>query len=263
MSNVFKSEDYLKDKEKFFFVDSNKSLDTAVVRTDDECYVAVQGNVNLPVWVWTKESLSLDKLKELRDVLTKYLGADSADFTSRKEVYEYLLNTGYPYLDKDSYFELGFLSCTNPVKPKECDGFLDRVREDEYELLCKYNYLCHKEMSTSDYTEEEAREKSLELLNSDNFYVWRNSSGKLVAFLNYRVQDTTAKLANVYTVLDERRKGYCANLVYNVTKLLLDKGLLPLLYTDYNYVNSNEAYKKVGYEDHGYLVNYTLKRKKL
>ena len=261
MSYVYESKEYLNDKGKFFFVDGNRKLESSKTRTDNQYYVAVQGNENLPVWVWTKENLSLEKLKEVKEVLTSYLVNESLDVTTRKDVYEYLLNTNYEYLDKDSYFELGFLSCKKTVKPNECDGYLDRVKKEELNLLCEYYYLSHKEMALVDCTKEEAMNKALELLNSDNFYVWRNLSGKLVAFLNYRLQDNMAKLANVYTVLDERRKGYCANLVYSVTNLLLSEGLLPLLYTDYNYVNSNEAYKKVGYEEHGYLVNYTLKRK--
>ena len=163
-------------------------------------------------------------------------------------------------LDKDSYYELGFLECKNPVKPNKCDGYLDRVRTDELNLLSEYFYLDRQELPFSDITKEEAYEKCKEFLNDDTFYVWRNASGKLVAYLNYRVFDNVAKLANVYTAVDERRKGYCANLTYEVTKKLLDSGLRVMLYTDYKYPNSNGAYKKVGYEDLGCLINYDLRK---
>lgn len=45
------------------------------------------------------------------------------------------------------------------------------------------------------------------------------------------------------------------------SELLLDRGYEVFLFTDYNYRNSNECYKKLGYEDGGYLINYCLKRK--
>ena len=44
-------------------------------------------------------------------------------------------------------------------------------------------------------------------LEDDTFYVWRNESGKLVAYLNYRLFEGSAKLGNVYTLEEERRKG--------------------------------------------------------
>lgn len=260
MKNLLNKKEYLNDKLKFSFVDQNRRLETALVYSDDETYSVVQGCVDLPVWVWTLENLSLEKLKEVKESLHKLLN-DELRVTSRKEVYDYLLNSGYSYLDKDSYFEMGFLECKNLVKPRETDGYLDRVKKEELDLLAYYFYLDRQELALDDVTLDEAYERCNEFLVDETFYVWRNASGKLVAYLNYREFDGVAKLANVYTVLDERRKGYCANLVYEVTKKLLDAGLRVMLYTDYKYPNSNGAYKKVGYEDLGYLVNYKLKRK--
>lgn len=260
MKNLLNRKEYLNDKLKFSYVDQNRRLDTAIVYSDDETYSVVQGNVDVPVWVWTLENLSLDKLKEVKFALTKLLN-EELHVTSRKEVFEYLLNSKYLYLDKDSYFELGFLECKKAVKPKETDGYLGRVKKEELDLLTQYYYLDRQELPFNSLTLEQAYEKCKTFLEDKNFYVWRNTSGRIVAYLSYREFDGVAKLSNVYTVPTERRKGYCVNLVYEVTKKLLDSGLRVMLYTDYNYSNSNEAYKKVGFEDFGYLVNYTLKRK--
>ena len=261
MNNLLNKEEYVNDKLRFWFVDQNRKLDTAYVNSDDETYAVVQGKDGLPVWAWTLENLSLDKLKEVKDALTKFVDRENVNVTSREELYNYLVSTNYEYLDKDSYFELGFLECFKPVKPDKCDGYLDRVRTDELDLLAEYYYLDRQELPLESVTKEEAYEKSKELLNDENFYVWRNSNDKLVAYLNYSECDKVARLGNVYTVPDERRKGYCSNLVYEVTKGLKDKGYRVFLYTDYKYPNSNGAYKKVGYEDKGFLVQYNLKRK--
>ena len=65
--------------------------------------------------------------------------------------------------------------------------------------------------------------------------------------VSYGVADNQARLNHVYTPPEERQKGYAANLIYLMTNELLDKGLVPLLYTDYNYIPSNKAYINVGY----------------
>ena len=261
MKNVFKKAEYQKDKTKFFFVEENRKLESAKVYTDNENYVVVQGVEGAPVWVWTLENLSLDKLNKLRNVLSNFLSTYEVQFTSRKEVYDYLVDTNYLFLNKESYFEMGYLECSKTLKPKKCDGYLDRVHNDELQLLSEYVYLDHVEMCVDELSKDDAYNKALQLLNDNNFYVWRNSNGKLVSYLNYRVSNGCAKLGNVYTPKEQRRKGYCANLVYEVTTELLNENLVPMLYTDYNYVASNSAYKKVGYEDKGYLVNYKMKRK--
>lgn len=261
MTNLFETEEYKRDKTKFFFVERNRKLASAKVYTDNQTYVACQGDTNLPVWVWTLENLSLNNLKDLKEVLTNYLDNCEVHVTSRREVYDYLVNTNYQYLEQSSYFEMGFLECNKVLEPTKCEGYLDKARLDEVDLLSEYVYLDREELQLDVLTRKEAYNKAVDLLNDDNFYVWRNNNGKLVAYLNYYVVDNQAKLGNVYTVKEERRKGYCANLVYNVTKNLLEQGYTPFLYTDYNYPNSNGAYKKVGYEDLGYLVNYTLKKK--
>ena len=65
--------------------------------------------------------------------------------------------------------------------------------------------------------------------------------------------DNTAEISHAYTIPSERGKGYMPNLVYEITKLILSKGLIPVLNTDYNYLSSNNAYKKVGYKIDNYI----------
>lgn len=261
MKNVFETTDYQSDKYKFYFVEKNRFLDNAYVMTDNENYAAVQGNLDMPLWVWTKEGLSLDKLRELSEVLNKFLVNDKLQVTTRKEVYDYLKSTKYKYLDCDSYFEMGYLECSNLLKPKECGATVTHFTESDYETLAHYYYLDQNEMGlNSNVTMEYAYEHVKSWLNNDRFYGLKNNDGKLVCMLSHDVFEDCAKLGNVYTPKEERRKGYCVNLVYYVTNELLKHGYKPMLYTDYNYQNSNKAYKKVGYQDLGFLVNYTLKK---
>ena len=80
--------------------------------------------------------------------------------------------------------------------------------------------------------------------------------------VSYSVTGNQAKLSHVYTPIEERKKGYAANLIYLVTNALLEKGLVPLLYTDYNYIPSDRAYINAGYEDTGILINFSCSKEK-
>ena len=262
MYKVFNNEDYLNEKTKFYYVEKFKYLESAKVYTDNENYVVCQSAPGVQVWLWTKDNLSLEKLKELKSVLlNNYVTNDKLTFTSKKQVYDYLYETKDNY-SLDEYFEMGTLKCLNPVKPNNCDAYVDHLHEYDYDTAANYYYLDQKEMNvdSSNVTMEYAYKHVKNWVENEKFWVLRNKDGKMVSMVSYDSFENLAKLANVYTPLEERRKGYCANLVYYVSKLLLDMGYVPMLYTDYNYVNSNEAYKKVGYEDTGYLVNYTLKK---
>ena len=56
------------------------------------------------------------------------------------------------------------------------------------------------------------------------------------------------------------RKGYAAKIVHDITAILLEKGYIPVLYTDQNYPNSNKAYFNAGYENSGTLVNFSCNK---
>ena len=258
---VFNNEDYLNERTKYYFVEKFKNLDGSKVFTDYDNYLVCQSAPGAQVWLWTKDNLSVEKLKELKGVLlNNYVTSDKLTFTSKRFVYDYLKDTSNSY-ELDEYFEMGTLNCLDTVEPKEVDAYLDYFHEDDYETAAKYYYMDQNEMGLNDsVTMEYAYKHVKPWLENDKYRLLRNKNGKVVSMVSYDTFDNMAKLGNVYTPKEERRKGYCAYLVYSLTKELLELGFTPLLYTDYNYVNSNNAYKKVGYKDTGLLVTYTLKK---
>ncbi len=74
-----------------------------------------------------------------------------------------------------------------------------------------------------------------------------------MASCKYGPNDALASINLVYTKEKYRRKQYAANLVYEVTKIALDNGYIPMLYTDADYKASNACYEKIGYELKGKL----------
>ncbi len=258
-NRIFSSEEFQKDRYKFYIILKNLDSPELELYSDEENYIICRGSKKWPTWIWTKDNFDKDKINEIEELMKLYLiGNEKDKFTCKKELYDLLLNRNFEYLNKEDYFEMGFLICHKTKKPKLCDGTISIPTEEDLPVLQKYFYDDHNEMNGVDtITLDEAKIKAQEYLDSGMFYVLRNKDNKIVSMAGYNVVEDQAKINAVYTPKEERRKGYAANLVYLMTNDLLNKNLVPLLYTDYNYIPSNKAYVNAGYEDKGILINFS------
>lgn len=263
-NKIFSSIEFQKDKYKFYLISLNLKYDTVMIYSDEDSYIVCRGQEGLPTWIWTKDNIDISKVDEIKNIMDLYLtDRDKDNFTCKKELYDLLVNTGYDKLNNGHYFEMGTLHCKETRKPKECDGYITIPTQDEKPILVKYWYDDSKEMnSTSPISIEQAEEDVQNMIDSKKFYIWKNNEDKIVCMVNYSIVDGQAKLSHVYTPVEERGKGYAANLIYSVTNKLLSEGLVPLLYTDYNYIPSNKAYINAGYIDTGILINFSCSKEK-
>lgn len=165
-------------------------------------------------------------------------------------------------LNKDDYFEMGFLICKEVKEPKECNLKMILSKEEDKEILTKYWFDdCNEMNGVEGISMEQASKDVDEYIATKKFYVLKNGDGKIVCMAGYKLLDEQARIGHVYTPKEERKKGYAANLIYQITKMLLEEGFVPLLYTDYNYIPSNRAYINAGYEDTGILINFSCSKK--
>lgn len=264
-NKIFSSEQFQKDKYKFYLISLNLKSKSVLLYSDEENYVLCRGEEGLPTWIWTKDNIDISKIEEIKSLMDLYLtDSDENKFTCKKELYDLLVSTGYDKLNLDNYIEMGTLYCRQTKPPKKCDGYMDTPKIEEKPILVKYWYDDSHELNkVSPISMEQADKDVQKMYDSNKFYIWRNDSGKIVCMVNYySIVEGQAKLSHVYTPIEERCKGYASNLVYNLTNNLLEQGLVPLLYTDYNYIPSNKAYINAGYEDTGILINFSCSKKK-
>ncbi len=263
-NEIFQSEEFQKDKYKFYLITQNLKSNSVILYSDEKNYVICRGAIGWPTWIWTKDSFDITKLDEIMQVIELYLTDSEKDkFTCKKELYDLLVKAGFDKLNLDDYFEMGTLSCKQTKKPKECDGKISISTIEDKPILVKYWFDDSQEMNGVDPISMEQAEKDVQkMLDSNNLYIWKNDNGKIVCMANYSEVDGQAKLSHVYTPTDERGKGYAANLIYSMTNDLLKRGLVPLLYTDYNYPPSNKAYINAGYDDTGILINFSCSKEK-
>ena len=182
-------------------------------------------------------------------------------------VFILLIESGYEKINKGDYFELGFLTCNNLKNVKQTDGnMVICTKEDDEKLLNLFiqftEFMNKTTNNNSKSTIEELKEEMDSQIEQKRLFCWKNKEEKIVCIANFQVLGDTARIGHVFTLEEERGKGYAANLVHDLTERLLNEGLQPLLYTDYNYPASNKAYINAGYEDKGILVNFSCSREK-
>ncbi len=259
-NKILKSKEFQKDKHKFFLILQNLPSKTLELYSDEENYLLCRGGVQWPTWIWTKDNFDRNLLKEIEEAIDLYRLDKDTRYTSKKELYDLLKEDNYDI--GDYYLELGYLECEKTIPPKETDGYLDKVKEEDKDVLVKFIYNeSHEIGDIKGLTMEEAEEHFNKRLGTDKYYVWKNKNNKIVAQAFYNVIDGSAKIRGVYTLEEERGKAYAANLIFHLTNKVLEDGYHVSLYTDYKYIPSNKAYKNVGYVDKDVLINFSCKKK--
>ena len=259
-SKVLFSDEFQKDKYKFFLILQNLPSKDLLLYSDEENYIFCNGNRKFQTWVWTKDSFDKSLLNEIKEGLKLYRFEDSeAKFTCKKELYDLLKQDNYDGFG-DYYFEMGYLYCTETKKPRKTDGYIELAKEEDKDLLSKFIYNESREIvDVKDLTWEESQKEFDKRLARGTYYVWKNDSGEIVSQACYSIVDGSAKVSGVYTPPRFRGKAYAANLIYVLTNRLFKKGYHVSLYTDYEYIPSNKAYQNVGYIDDDVLINFTCK----
>ena len=268
-NKIFESFEFQKDKYKFNIVSKILAGDEVLLYSDGENYFLARNKVGMPTWIWTKDGLE-DKriLEEIKEVISLYLTDLEYDqFTCKKEYYNFLMQIGYDKLNREDYFELGFLTCNKVKSVKQTDGNMiigtKKDGENLLNLFIQFTEFMNKTLkSTKKATLEELTEEMNNQIEQKRLFCWKNKEGKIVCIANFQVLGDTARIGHVFTLEEERGKGYAANLIHDLTERLLNDGLKPLLYTDYSYPASNKAYINAGYVDKGVLINFSCSREK-
>ncbi|MBR4084070.1 MAG: methyltransferase domain-containing protein [Lachnospiraceae bacterium] len=262
-NKIFESVAYRKDENRFYNIKLNFPSEDLILYSDEESYVIARGAEKYPTWIWTADDITPNQMDEVAETLaTVFFTLEKNKLTAKRTFYEYLVQNKFPYLNEEDYFEMGTLECHKLKEPRKCDGQMEKATLADLEVLAQYFYNSCLEMDGVDsITMERALEKTKERFESGTFFVWRNATGKVVCTATYRITGKQAKITSVYTPKEDRRKAYATNLIHDMSGLLLDMGLTPLLYTDYNYSASNTAYINAGYEDTGVLINFSCRPK--
>ena len=217
------------------------------------CY----SNPPYPIWVWCKDANEKSDILSIANCIKanypleeNYNVIMSYDVLEQLKKYDrYFENVSFK-MELFSY-QLRGLNEINYV----CDGRATLAKIEDLNIIASMFKDMYYEMEGFIFDIEECKEKARNLIMFNQLYAWKNKSNEIVALTSKKIEGNYGSIASVYTVPKERRKGYAINLVHTVSKELLANNITPILYTNGNYIASNECYKKIGFEQIGRICN--------
>lgn len=261
MDLILSNEKFLKDKYLFSLVSHNLEVDNCQVISDNNNYAIIIGKPNKEIWIWTK-SLDDKVIEELIKIINEIINESDYSFVCKKALFD-CLKEKVSFIS-DTPFVYNNYICENVIEPRKVEGYLSKPTMKDKDVIASFWKENCKHFGY-DMSYELCQRFAETWINSKTFYIWKNNN-KIVSFLGYDVIDNTAEISHAYTSPNERGKGYISYLIYEVTKIILSKDLLPVLNTDYSNESSNNAYKKVGFKEKELMYSFSTtlhKNKKL
>lgn len=224
--------------------------------TDHERLIICFTDHPFPVWIWTPDDAAGAEMERAYQIASEHsLLNGEYRFNLKYDLAKFFMERAAAD-GKSLSICMNMLAydCRNPVKPdKTADGCIHRCGMGDLDELVDFIDLFQKETGIDQNDRDGYRRDGEAFIRAGTTFFWQNEQGEHVASCKYAVDGTMASLNLVYTRPAFRRKHYAENLVYQVTKLAMDGGYVPMLYTDADYAASNACYEKIGYVLRGKL----------
>lgn len=91
-NKIFQSDEFQKDKYKFFIILQNLKSENLELYSDEENYILCRSGKEWPTWIWTKGNIDTTLLQEIENAIDKYRLKFDTWFTCKKELYNLLRN---------------------------------------------------------------------------------------------------------------------------------------------------------------------------
>ena len=224
--------------------------------TDHERLIICYTGHPFPVWIWTPDDASEAEMEKAYQLASEHsLLSGEYRFNLKYDLAKFFIERAAADGNSLSVcMNMFAYDCRNPVKPgKTADGSIYRCSSEDLDELVDLIDLFQKETGIDQNDRDGYRRDAEAFIRAGNTFFWKNEQGVNVASCKYTAGGTMASINLVFTRPEFRRKHYAQNLVYQVTKLAMDAGYVPMLYTDADYAASNNCYEKIGYVLRGKL----------
>ena len=224
--------------------------------TDEKRIVVCYSTSPYPVWVWLPDDATKEEMEQAYLLVKETFGFDAYRFVMKYILADYFIKRAEEdgtALDIDS--TMLTYCCPVPVLPqKTVPGFMEVPDEEDIPATAEFLKHFHQALNADRESDEGYLEKAKDYISQRHFFYW-NDGNERVACCSYICSDEQCSIGNVYTLPAQRCKGYAANLIYSVSKRIIDSGYLPVLYTDADYIASNTCYTGVGFIPKGRLCS--------
>lgn len=149
--------------------------------------------------------------------------------------------------------------CSHLKKPDQMVGTHRLAEAKDANIVAKYlaGFIC--EAQGDQVTPESQFISAQKSIVSGKLYVWE-VEGQVVsmAAVTHRAA-REACINSVYTPPEQRKRGYASALVAQLCEMVLNEGLMPMLYADASNPVSNKVYRNIGFQPCGYIQEIKFK----
>ncbi len=258
--SIFQSQQYQKDIVPFQLLELIKEFPILLV-SDENSFVIGASHPDMPVWIWTADNIS-DKAKtELAEYFyNQFKDKRKLKFLAKPIIAE-ILSAAFATKKNIAKSVVHMQSFENRkvIPAKNQNVVIEKPTEKDINgiaiCLCNFDKECFGEenKSPADYIDTAAK-----LLNNQYCFIVKDEDKVVAMAHGTRETEKFVAVSRVYTFPAYRKKGYASAIVAHISKLILDKGKIPTLYTDLSNPSSNAAYKNVGYVEQSPVDEVTL-----
>ncbi|MCM1182984.1 MAG: GNAT family N-acetyltransferase [Roseburia sp.] len=238
------------DKYTFFMLRRIMGGKCELLLTDHERLIICFTGNPWPIWIWIPDDASKAEMESAYQIVSEHsLLNGEYRFNLKYDLAMYFIERA-SVDGKTLSISLNMLAydCLNPIKPTIiADGSVHRCGSEDIDELVDFLDQFHQEVGIDQKNRDSYRMDAAAHINAGNMYFWKNEQGYNVASCTFASDGNMASINLVFARPEFRRKHYAENLVYQVTKLAMDAGYVPMLYTDADYIASNACYEKLGY----------------
>lgn len=250
------------DKVVFNLFEMIKENSRAFIATDDATYIFAENSRRTPTWLYLKskpEGKTFDELVSLVSGMVKLnalFKINCRDDYARELLDAVSEGTNVKYAPE---MNMEVYSCSKLIPQERVDGRMISPREEHREILKEFVVGMVRDSAGLVFGEDDSEKFTSALLSSQHFFLWENGDGRIVSMAKIAHKTAThARLNAIFTDTEKRGKDYTKMLLSSLTASLLDENVIPLIYTDRNDADKNEAYRKLGYKQVGEITQFAF-----
>jgi len=249
------------DRYTFFVLSRIMGGESQLLLTDHTRLIICFSCDPFPVWIWTADDANDDEKMKAYTLIKEHGLLDGKhQFNIKYDLAQFFMEQAKKEgREAKVITNLFAYDCPELIAPDAADGELYLCKTADTEELADFQKMFHDELQMDQQDREAYLRKATDLINGESVFFWKDANGSNVASCHYGENGDMASIGLVYTRPECRRKHYAENLVYQVAKLVREKGFMPMLYTDADYVASNACYEKIGFILRGKLCTLAVK----
>jgi predicted GNAT family acetyltransferase len=211
-------------------------------------------------WLWISRDVAVDQKKVMIRELIDYLkghalpGISGEHQTAQYFAEEYSKLNGdvqyHTHMMMESYF------CSSVKKPLNVRGEFNQTTRQDVETVAQFMAGFSEDAYGVSVDPASQRSAAKEAANTGNLYLWI-VDGVPVSMANVAHRSPRhGRINSVFTPSSQRKNGYASAIVAELSLMLTQENLVPMLYADLKNPESNKVYKNAGFMESGQIVDF-------